>query len=79
MYSKKNNINERSIIIPINKRLSRFINETKTTEECSLNKNFFDPSKSSPPNNFMDKLIQRMSVYNSVTYKDTNENNLVIE
>jgi hypothetical protein len=29
-----------------------------------LNKNIFDPSKSSPPNEFMEKLNKRMDVYN---------------
>ena len=31
--------------------------------EYSLKQNFFDPSKSSPPNNFMEKLQKRMSIY----------------
>lgn len=30
-----------------------------------LNQNFFDPSKSSPPNEFMEKLNKRMDIYNS--------------
>jgi hypothetical protein len=33
--------------------------------EYSLKENFFDPSKSSPPNEFMKKLQQRMNIYNS--------------
>ena len=33
--------------------------------EYSLKQNFFDPSKSSPPNEFMIKLHMRMNVYNS--------------
>jgi hypothetical protein len=33
--------------------------------EYSLKQNFFDPSKSSPPNEFMLKLYMRMSDYNS--------------
>ena len=32
-----------------------------------LNKNFFDPSKSSPPNEFMEKLNKRMDMYNTYT------------
>jgi len=35
------------------------------SNEYSLKQNFFDPSKSSPPNEFMMKLHQRMSVYES--------------
>jgi hypothetical protein len=30
-----------------------------------LNKNFFDPSKNSPPNEFMEKLNKRMDIYNA--------------
>ena len=30
-----------------------------------LNQNFFDPSKSSPPNEFMEKLNKRLDVYNT--------------
>jgi hypothetical protein len=33
--------------------------------EYSLKQNFFDPSKSSPPNDFILKLHQRMSIYNT--------------
>jgi|LauGreDrversion4_2_1035121.scaffolds.fasta_scaffold00478_11 hypothetical protein len=38
---------------------------TMESNEYSLKQNFFDPSKSSPPNEFMSKLKQRMSVYDS--------------
>jgi hypothetical protein len=31
--------------------------------EYRLRQNLFDPSKSSPPNNFMEKLQKRMSIY----------------
>ena len=60
--------NERSYIIPnspsspTNKYL---------VNEYSLKENFFDPSKSSPPNEFMLKLHLRMSLYNSFN-SDTN-------
>ena len=40
--------------------------------EYSLKKNFFDPSKSSPPNNFMIKLYMRMSHFDSSQTKDDN-------
>ena len=33
--------------------------------EYSLKQTFFDPSKSSPPNEFMIKLRMRMNIYNS--------------
>ena len=43
----------------------------KICNEYSLKQNFFDPSKSSPPNDFMLKLKLRMSFYDSFN-KDTN-------
>ena len=57
-------IQERSSIIKINKNLStqkKYLNEFT---EYSLKQNFFDPSKSYPPNNFMIKLKERINVYN---------------
>jgi|APFre7841882793_1041355.scaffolds.fasta_scaffold371847_1 hypothetical protein len=57
-----NVINEKSNIIPINHKLTT---SNKETNEYNLNQNFFDPSKSSPPNEFMIKLRMRMSIYNS--------------
>ena len=59
-----NIIHERSIIIPINKNLSRSIEDNSPKGEYSLKQNFFDPSKSSPPNEFMIKLHMRMNRYN---------------
>jgi hypothetical protein len=62
---KREFIHERSKIIPIpkisptNKKVEFSINE------YSLNKSFFDPSKSSPPNEFMLKLQLRMNHYES--------------
>jgi hypothetical protein len=54
--------NERSYIIPNS--------PSSPTNKClvneySLKENFFDPSKSSPPNEFMKKLQQRMNIYNT--------------
>lgn len=40
-------------------------------KELSLNNNFIDPSKMSPPNSFMEKLMKRMNNYYSPTNKDT--------
>ena len=54
-------IYERSNIIPIYPSSPT----RKSENEYSLKENFFDPSKSSPPNEFMKKLQQRMSIYNS--------------
>jgi hypothetical protein len=35
------------------------------SNELSLNQSFNDPSKMSPPDNFMEKLMKRMDVYYS--------------
>jgi len=57
-------IYERSNIIPIQKSL---ITSPKANSQASnnysLKQNFFDPTKSSPPNDFMLKLHERMSLY----------------
>jgi hypothetical protein len=67
-------IDERSIIIPIRKNTStNFIN---LENECSLKQSLFDPTKNSPPNEFMLKLQKRMSIYNnSFQNYDDDENN----
>jgi hypothetical protein len=61
-------INERSKIIPIKENLSNQMKDLSPKGEYSLKQNFFDPSKSSPPNEFMIKLHMRMSNYNSNLY-----------
>lgn len=68
---------ERSEIIPI-PQMSPTLKKEK--EECSLNKMFFDPSKSSPPNEFMEKLKLRMKIYEcSNNYFFTNDDKRLIE
>jgi hypothetical protein len=62
--SKSNIIHERINIIPIKQNLSTTIKELSPKGEYSLKQNFFDPTKSSPPNNFMLKLQMRMDIYN---------------
>jgi hypothetical protein len=64
--SKSIPIPERS---PTNKKGAFYNN--KSFNEYSLKQNFFDPSKSSPPNDFMLKLQLRMSFYDSFN-KDAN-------
>ena len=58
-------IHERSHIISINKNNSTS-QESFRNNEYSLKKNFFDPTKSSPPNQFMQKLQMRMKIYDSL-------------
>lgn len=55
-------IHERTIPLPIQK--SSYNDNCK---ELSLNHTFIDPSKMSPPNSFMDKLMKRMDNYYSPT------------
>ena len=74
MISRQHIIHERSNIIPIKQNLSTSMKATSQTSEYSLKQNFFDPSKSSPPNEFMIKLHMRMNMYN--TYVDKNDDSL---
>ena len=64
-------------MIPIMPNPNVAKNMAKT--ECGLLQHFFDPIKGSPPNNFMNKLEMRMSIYNSCSYKDKCRDNFVIE
>ena len=65
MYSRPHYIDERISIIPIKKNLSTPENVNSPKGEYSRKQNFFDPSKSSPPNEFMLKLHMRISNYDS--------------
>ena len=65
MYSTKNNNKERSEIIPITNTYSKKFNKNKY-DEYGLKQNFFDPSKSSPPNNFIIKLQTRMNSFHFI-------------
>jgi hypothetical protein len=74
MISRQHIIHERTNIIPIKQNLSTSMKATSPKSEYSLKQNFFDPSKSSPPNEFMIKLHMRMNMYN--TYVDKNDDSL---
>jgi hypothetical protein len=56
-------IRERSEPIPINHNLTTSMKINSPKGEYSLKQNFFDPTKSSPPNEFMIKLHMRMNKY----------------
>jgi hypothetical protein len=73
MQSKTHNIHEMSLSIPIKQNLSTPIKICDYKNEYSLKQNFFDPSKSSPPNNFMIKLNMRMTLYNNKNYLDSKD------
>jgi len=69
MFSQDPIIQERSTIIKINKNLSTPIknknkNKNDNKSEYSLKYHVFDPTKNSPPNTFMNKLKERMNIYN---------------
>jgi len=51
--------------IPIEKKSPTNMKDDFLKNEYSLKQGFFDPSKSSPPNEFMLKLQLRMSHYNN--------------
>ena len=61
---------EKSKIIPIPQTSPKKEDEGFRYNEYSLKQNFFDPSKSSPPNDFMLKLQLRMSHYESCNNSD---------
>ena len=68
VYNEKTSIISIPQSSPTNKKASVISNE------YSLNQHIFDPSKSSPPNEFMLKLKLRMSHYNSFTNADRRNN-----
>ncbi len=61
----------KSKLIKINSRENMNIIKEHLSEEYDIKENFFDPSKSSPPNEFMMKLFKRMSYF-----EGNNDNNL---
>ena len=73
MLSTNNkHIHEKTVGIPIKQNSS--ITSPNSRDVYSLKKHFFDPTKNSPPNDFMIKLQTRMAVYdkNIVYIKDCN-------
>jgi len=72
LKSSNHIIRERSDIIPIKQNLSTSMKINSPKGEYSLKQNFFDPTKSSPPNDFMIKLHMRMNKY----YMDNKDDNL---
>ena len=56
-------IRERSLPIPIKQNFTTKMKINSPKGEYSLKQNFFDPTKSSPPNEFMIKLHMRINKY----------------
>ena len=67
---KQKIIYERSKIIPIPQHSPTNKKVSFRENEYSLNNSFFDPSKSSPPNDFLLKLKLRMNQYDSFNNVD---------
>jgi hypothetical protein len=77
MLSRTHIIHERTPIIPIKKNLSTNMKDMNNSKgEYSLKQIFFDPTKSSPPNDFLNKLNLRMSIYNTNFYVDKKDDSL---
>jgi hypothetical protein len=58
-----NNVNNMNM--NINNNLNNKLKEiTIKRDEYGLKQNLFDPTKMSPPNNFINKLRERMDIYN---------------
>jgi len=75
MLSRLHIIHERPSIIPIKENSFTSMKEDSPKAEYSLKQSFFDPSKSSPPNDFLIKLQLRLSKYNSIiNYSGANVN-----
>jgi hypothetical protein len=51
--------------VVMNKNQTPKKTQTQNQTQYDLKQNMFDPTKSSPPNDFMEKLKMRMSVYES--------------
>ena len=79
MLTRSHIIHERSSIIPIKQNLSTTLKQKSPKGEYSLKQNFFDPAKSSPPNEFISKLQKRMNIYNPPIQFFMNDDNLVNE
>ena len=75
MLTKTHIIHERNSIKPIKQNLSTSMKTYSPKGEYSLKQNFFDPTKSSPPNDFMLKLQMRMSIYNTTLHTCIKDDN----
>jgi hypothetical protein len=73
MLSKLHIIQEKPSIIPIKENSFTSMKVESPKGEYSLKQSFFDPSKSSPPNDFLIKLQMRLSKYNNTNYLNEND------
>jgi hypothetical protein len=71
-HNIRQNNNSKKIPI-ISPTLKKQFFDSDYESEYSLKQNFFDPTKSSPPNDFMLKLQKRMAVYESFINLDKDD------
>lgn len=76
MLSRLHIIHERPEIAEIKEKSFTTMKEDSPKAEYSLKQSFFDPSKSSPPNDFLIKLQMRLSKYNNTNYANVNDDSL---
>ena len=67
-------IHERSNIIPIKNNINNINNSIYHNKTYDLKTNFFDPSKASPPNDFLLKLNKRIHFYEDKALEKINFN-----
>ena len=75
MLTISHRINQRSSIIPIKKNLNTQTDSNSPKGEYRRKQNFFNPSKNSPPNEFMLKLHMRIMNYDTTFYNVSDEIN----
>ena len=73
MLSKLNVIHERPSIVPIKENSFTSMKVESPKGEYSLKQSFFDPSKSSPPNDFMIKLQMRLTKFNTLYLNENDD------
>jgi hypothetical protein len=75
MLSRLHIIHETPSIVPIKENSFTSMKKDSLKSEYSLKQSFFDPTKSSPPNNFLIKLQMRLSKYTNYADENVNEDN----
>jgi hypothetical protein len=74
MLKQQHVIHERSNIIPINIVKNNIKNKSQICNQYSLKHNWFDPTKHSPPNQFMINLYNRFHNYNTTPFHKNDDN-----
>jgi hypothetical protein len=69
MLVKNSQLNIKSHTIPISIKKQNIDFNIENKNQYSLKQNLFDPTKSSPPNDFMIKLYSRLIHYDNIYHK----------